>query len=248
MVSTVSAPRASTHGDRAAAQSSSRPLLLVRDLSKGFATSGGVIQVLQKAQFELHAKETVAVVGASGIGKSTLLHILGTLDRPDSGTVAYRGQDVFKLNDAQLASFRNEAIGFVFQFHHLLPEFSALENAMLPLLIQGSGRSEAVRAARELLCRVGLEERLDHRAVQLSGGEQQRVALARALVLKPMVLLADEPTGNLDKSNSQQIHDLLLELNREFDMMMIVVTHNAELAALMSRRVTIAEGKLVEQD
>jgi len=196
----------------------------------------------------LNAGETLAVVGPSGIGKSTLLHILGTLDRPDKGKVLFKGEEVFEFDDAKLARFRNKSVGFVFQFHHLLPEFSALENAMMPALISGLSKDRAGEAAEMILGRVGLKERLFHRVAKLSGGEQQRVALARALVLKPDILLADEPTGNLDKKNSEQVHDLLLELNQELGMTLVVVTHNMELANYMSRRVTIIDGLLVETD
>jgi len=220
-------------------------LIIVRDLCKKFSNGGASVNVLKNADFDLAAGETVAIVGASGIGKSTLLHILGTLDRPDSGKLLFRGDDVFSYDDLKLAQFRNESIGFVFQFHHLLPEFSSLENTMMPSLIRGTGRHEAVEAAEQILVRVGLKDRLHYRVGKLSGGEQQRVALARALVLKPALLLADEPTGNLDKSNSEHIHALLMELNQEFSMTLVVVTHNTALASFMSRRVTIADGKLL---
>ncbi|MGD8285551.1 MAG: ABC transporter ATP-binding protein [Desulfobacterales bacterium] len=204
------------------------------------------IEVLKDLNFDLQAGETAAIVGASGIGKSTLLHLLGTLDRPDSGELLFKGEDVFSYDDIRLAQFRNESVGFVFQFHHLLPEFTALENAMMPLLIQGRERRNAVTVAEEILIRVGLADRLHYRVGKLSGGEQQRVALARALILQPAVLLADEPTGNLDKINSEQVHTLLLELNQELSMTLVVVTHNMELASYMSRSVTIADGKLVD--
>ena len=204
------------------------------------------IEVLKDLNFDLQAGETAAIVGASGIGKSTLLHLLGTLDRPDSGELLFKGEDVFSYDDIRIAQFRNESVGFVFQFHHLLPEFTALENAMMPLLIQGRERRNAVTVAEEILIRVGLADRLHYRVGKLSGGEQQRVALARALILKPAVLLADEPTGNLDKINSEQVHTLLLELNQELSMTLVVVTHNMELASYMSRSVTIADGKLVD--
>ena len=219
-------------------------LIAVRNLNKSFANGGISIDILKGLNFDLPAGETVAIVGASGIGKSTLLHIIGTLDRPDSGELLFKGEDVFLFDNLKLARFRNESVGFVFQFHHLLPEFSALENAMMPALIQGTRKQHAAQAAEEVLVRVGLKDRLNYRVGKLSGGEQQRVALARALVLKPLVLLADEPTGNLDKTNSEHIHSLLMELNREFSMTLVVVTHNMELAACMSRRVTIVEGKL----
>ncbi len=222
----------------------SASFIIVRSLCKEFSNGGASINILKELNFDLAAGETVAIVGASGIGKSTLLHILGTLDRPDSGKLLFKGEDVFSYDDLKLAQFRNESIGFVFQFHHLLPEFSSVENTMMPALIKGTSKQEATQAAEDILVRVGLKDRLHYRVGKLSGGEQQRVALARALVLKPVLLLADEPTGNLDKSNSQHIHSLLMELNEEFSMTLVVVTHNMELASLMSRRVTIADGKL----
>jgi lipoprotein-releasing system ATP-binding protein len=219
-------------------------LITVRNLDKSFYNGGAHIDILKGVNFDLLSGETLAIVGASGIGKSTLLHILGTLDRPDSGKLLFKGEDVFLFDDVKLAKFRNEAVGFVFQFHHLLPEFSAAENVMMPALIQGMKKRNAAEAAEEILIRVGLKERLHYRVGKLSGGEQQRVALARALILKPAVLLADEPTGNLDKSNSEHIHALLLELNQEFLMTLVVVTHNLELASRMFRRVTITDGKI----
>jgi lipoprotein-releasing system ATP-binding protein len=222
----------------------SDPLLTARRLCKRFRNGGAVVSVLQGLDFDLGRGETVAIIGASGIGKSTLLHILGTLDRPDSGSLNIAGDNILEYPDDRLARFRNESIGFVFQFHHLLPEFSALENTMMPALIQGWARSRAAEAATAILERVGLEKRLDYRVGMLSGGEQQRVALARALVLRPPILLADEPTGNLDRANSDQVHRLLLELNAEIGMTLVAVTHNLELAAFMSRRVTLLEGRL----
>jgi lipoprotein-releasing system ATP-binding protein len=213
-------------------------LIAVRGVCKGYRNGGAVVQVLEGLDFDLEAGETIAIIGASGIGKSTLLHILGTLDRPDSGRLYFKGESIFDYPDARLANFRNERIGFVFQFHHLLPEFSALENTMMPALIRGWRRERAALAASEIL--------VDYRVGKLSGGEQQRVALARALVLRPPFLLADEPTGNLDRTNSHQIHRLLLELNRELGMTLVVVTHNLELAACMSKRVTLAEGRLAQ--
>ncbi len=219
-------------------------LISARNLCKSFTNGGARIEILKDLNFELTAAETIAIVGASGIGKSTLLHILGTLDRPDSGQLFFKGEDVLSYNDVSLASFRNQSVGFVFQFHHLLPEFNAIENTMMPALIGGTNKRRAVETAEELLVKVGLKDRLRYRVGKLSGGEQQRVALARALVLKPAVLLADEPTGNLDESNSEQIHSLLIELNREFSMTLVVVTHNSQLASFMSRCVTITDGKL----
>ena len=221
-------------------------LVTIKGLYKSFNNSKARLDILKGVNFDLKTGETLSVVGPSGIGKSTFLHILGTLDRPDKGKILYRGDDVFLFNDEKLAKFRNEFIGFVFQFHHLLPEFSALENTMMPALIKGDPKNGAREAAEEILVRVGLKDRLSHRVGKLSGGEQQRVALARALVLKPVILLADEPTGNLDKKNSQQVHDLILELNKELQMTIVVVTHNLELASYMSRCVTVVDGLLVE--
>jgi lipoprotein-releasing system ATP-binding protein len=219
----------------------------IRELSKSFDSSGTPIEIIKGVDFDISQGETLAIVGASGIGKSTLLHILGTLDRPDSGRVLYKGEDVFSFGGSELARFRNQSIGFMFQFHHLLPEFSALENAMMPALISGFSKKDAGAAAESILVRVGLQDRLSHRVGKLSGGEQQRVALARALVLKPGVLLADEPTGNLDQRNSEQVHDLLFELNQELAMTMVVVTHNMQLASYMTRCVTIIDGQLVDE-
>ncbi len=221
-------------------------LVLARDLKKSYLSSGSKIDILKAVDLTLMAGETVAIVGASGIGKSTLLQILGTLDQPDSGNLWFQRKNIFKLNPLQLASFRNSSIGFVFQFHHLLPEFTALENAMMPGLIKGLSKSISINLAEKILVRVGLKSRLQHPVTKLSGGEQQRVALARALVLKPPLLLADEPTGNLDQKNSEQVHELLMELNRELNMTMVVVTHNMKLASYMDRRVTILDGKLAE--
>ena len=226
----------------------SNRLITARGLNKSFRNGNVSIDIFKGANFDLGLGETVAVVGASGIGKSTLLHILGTLDQPDSGKLLFRGNNVFLFDKMGLARFRNESIGFVFQFHHLLPGFSAVENTMMPVLIKGLSKRKAVKTAEKILVRVGLKDRLFHEVGKLSGGEQQRVALARALVLKPAILLADEPTGNLDRKNSEQVHDLLLELNRELRMTLVVVTHNMELASYMSRKVTIINEQLVEMD
>jgi lipoprotein-releasing system ATP-binding protein len=226
----------------------SRAFIEVRDLWKSFDDKKARIEILKGADFKIAPAETLAIVGPSGIGKSTFLNLLGTLDRPDKGSVLFQGENVFRFDNEKLAGFRNESIGFVFQFHHLLPEFSALENAMMPCLIKGISKEMAIEAAEHILVRVGLENRLHHRVTDLSGGEQQRVALARALVLNPSVLLADEPTGNLDKKNSEQVHNLLLSLNEELGMVLVVVTHNLELASLMSKRVTILDGQMAEMD
>ncbi|WP_084503222.1 ABC transporter ATP-binding protein [Desulfatirhabdium butyrativorans] len=230
--------------DRFAAEGS--PLLTCKGLKKVFNGSKSPIVILDGVDFELHAGQTVAVVGPSGIGKSTFLHLLGGLDRPDGGQIWFQGRDILHLDPLRLARFRNASIGFVFQFHHLLPEFSALENTMMPALIQGMPRKRAMSIAERILERVGLSERSHHRVSLLSGGEQQRVALARALVLNPALLLADEPTGNLDQANGQAVHALLKELNTEYRMSMIVVTHNPDLAKLMQRQVTIQNASLVE--
>lgn len=220
------------------------PMLEAHGLYKSFQGSQKPLQVIKNLNVSLNTQETLAVVGASGIGKSTLLHLLGTLDRPDQGTLKFKGENVLQFSDQRLAQFRNLTMGFVFQFHHLLPEFSALENTMMPALIQGKDAGQAARASEAILVRVGLKERLHQKATELSGGEQQRVALARALILKPAILLADEPTGNLDKQNSDQVHQLLLELNSEMGMAIVVVTHNTELASYMARQATLVDGQL----
>jgi lipoprotein-releasing system ATP-binding protein len=222
-------------------------LLEAVGISKSFKNGHPPLMVLDHLNLSLTRQETLAVVGASGIGKSTLLHILGTLDRPDAGSLYFDGDDVFQYNDVQLARFRNQTMGFVFQFHHLLPEFTALENTMMPAIIQGMDKSRARNAAETILVRMGLSHRLHQKATQLSGGEQQRVALARAVALNPSILLADEPTGNLDKNNSEQIHQLLTELNQEMGMAIVVVTHNMALASIMQRQATIVDGKLEYQ-
>jgi lipoprotein-releasing system ATP-binding protein len=219
-------------------------LLAVADLTKSFGTGAGKVDVLNGINLEVAAGETIALVGASGAGKSTLLHILGTLDRPTSGRVLFNGEDVFRQNDTALASFRNRFIGFVFQFHHLLPEFSALENTMMPALISGMKKAEAEGIAVELLKDVGLSHRVTHRPGELSGGEQQRVAIARALVLSPRLLLADEPTGNLDMKLSDEIHDLLAEIHRNKGITLIVVTHNERLADRMEKIIRMADGRI----
>ncbi len=230
----------------AAENSRPEPLLQVSNICKHYLSGGNRIDILKNASFELFSGEAVGVVGASGIGKSTFLHLIGTLEPPNQGRLLFEGKDVFGLSSNALAKLRNESIGFVFQFHHLLPEFSTLENTMMPLLIKGIRGPDAQNAAEEILVRVGLKDRLNHRVLNLSGGEQQRVALARALVLKPKLLLADEPTGNLDRQNSEQVHELLMELNNEFGMAMVVVMpHNMGLAAYMRRRVTILDGRIV---
>lgn len=219
----------------------------VRDLSKVYTHGGISLPVLQSVELSLAAGDRVAVVGASGVGKSTFLQILGTLDLPTAGSITFDGEELTTMTPARLAAFRNRSIGFVFQFHHLLPEFTALENVMMPALIQGSSAAKARSRARDILGRVGLTHRLTHRPSELSGGEQQRVALARAMVLEPPLLLADEPTGNLDRATGEAIHELFLDLNRERGSTVLVVTHNHELAAMMPRRLRMVDGgRLVE--
>lgn len=204
------------------------------------------MEVLKGIDLVFSQGERSAIVGASGVGKTTLLHILGTLDRPTSGSVLYEGKDIFTLNERDLALFRNREIGFVFQFHHLLPEFNALENTMMPCLIQGISKKEAAIRAEAILFSVGLKDRLFHKPGELSGGEQQRVAVARALVLEPKVLLADEPTGNLDTKTGESVFDLLQELNQIKGITLIIVTHNLKLANQMPRQIQLINGKAKE--
>jgi lipoprotein-releasing system ATP-binding protein len=212
---------------------------------KTFTTNGNLVEVIKGLDLDVYAGETLAVVGASGVGKSTLLHILGTLERPTQGTVIWEGEEVFALDDRRLAAFRNRKIGFVFQFHYLLPEFDALENVMMPALIARIPKPQAREDAEAILVRVGLGHRLRHRVSTLSGGEQQRVAVARALVLKPEVLLADEPTGNLDPHSGSQVQELLLDLNREQGLTSVIVTHNLELARVLTRQITLVDGRAI---
>jgi len=201
------------------------------------------VEVLKGVDLNFSRGERAAIVGASGVGKTTLLHVLGTLDRPTGGKVFYEGKDIYALNEKELALFRNREIGFVFQFHHLLPEFSALENTMMPCLIQGIPKKESASRAEAILTLVGLKERLSHKPGELSGGEQQRVAVARALVLEPKVLLADEPTGNLDTKTGESVFDLLQQLNQIKGVTLIVVTHNLKLAEKLSRQIQLIDGK-----
>ncbi len=221
------------------------PLMELRDVSKGFHDHSGRVDILEQARLKILPGEAIAVVGASGIGKSTLLHIMGTLDKPDAGQVFCQGQDLFAMTAQELDNFRNACIGFVFQFHYLLQGFTALENVMIPGLIRGETKKEIKKKALHMLERVGLEDRAAHRVEDLSGGEQQRTAIARALVLEPAVLLADEPTGNLDQANSDAVHGLLRELNQALGMSLVLVTHHTGLARMMDRQVTLEAGKIV---
>jgi lipoprotein-releasing system ATP-binding protein len=221
-------------------------LIQVEGLEKFFHTRQHRVDVLKGLNLEIGMGDTLAVVGASGSGKSTLLYLLGTLDRPSGGRILFEGQSLFEASAPDLARLRNEKIGFVFQFHHLLPEFSAVENAMMPLLIAREGRKEAREKAEALLVQLGLGERLRHRVGELSGGEQQRVAIARALIRAPRLILADEPTGNLDRKTGEQIIDLFNELNREKGITFLMVTHNLDLSKRFRRMVEIVDGRAVE--
>jgi lipoprotein-releasing system ATP-binding protein len=222
-------------------------IIRVQDLRKSFrlpGEEGRTLDVLNGVTLEIGKGQIVGIVGASGAGKSTLLHIMGTLDRPTSGTVLYDGEDVFGLTDEKLARFRNRKVGFVFQFHHLLPEFTAQENTAMPAMIRGVARDEALALAAEELRRVGLAERLDHKPPELSGGEQQRVAVARALINSPLVVLADEPTGNLDSANASAIHEMLIGLSRERGQTFVIVTHNEKIAKEADRIIRLFDGHI----
>jgi lipoprotein-releasing system ATP-binding protein len=222
------------------------PLLEARAVHKSYWMGEKEIHVLRGATFALQAGEMASLVGPSGVGKSTFLHVIGTLDPPTSGDVVFDGQPWSQMSEEELAVFRNRTVGFVFQFHYLLPEFTALQNAAMPGLINRLGRDEAEERAREMLDVVGLRHRLDHKPGELSGGEQQRVALARALVQKPRLLLADEPTGNLDEATGEGIHQLLVELNQKLGIAAIVVTHNPRLAERMPRRLRLQDGLVID--
>lgn len=220
------------------------PLIVASGLVKGYKTPAGYLSVLQGLDLVIDAGEMLAITGASGVGKSTLLHVLGTLDRPEEGRLAVGGEDALSLGETHLRQFRNRTLGFVFQFHHLLPEFTALENVMMPLLIARRREVEARRHAQALLGELGLSERAHHRPGMLSGGEQQRVAVARALVHSPRALLADEPTGNLDQETGARLHDLLRRLNRDRGITVVVATHNERLAGACDRTLRLESGRL----
>ncbi len=224
---------------------SAAPIVLeCRDLCRSFSEAGQVLQVVRDVQLRVAAGERIAVVGASGSGKTTLLQLLGGLDRPTGGEVWVAGQSMSELSNTQRGVLRNRAIGFVYQFHHLLPEFSALENVAMPLLIRGTDARVASGQARELLTKVGLAQRLEHKPAQLSGGERQRAAVARALITQPAVVLADEPTGNLDGPTGERVFQIMLDLNRQLATSLVVVTHEPRLAARMDRVLVLKAGRL----
>ena len=220
------------------------PLVQARGLEKRYVDGPAVVEVLRGLDLDIAAGERVAVIGESGVGKSTLLHLLGCLDGPTGGSLMIDGVDVSSRSEAEIAAFRNRTVGFVFQFHHLLGDFSALENVMLPALIARESPREARSRAAALLTRVGLKDRLDHRPGELSGGEQQRVAVARGVMCRPRLLLADEPTGNLDPATGERVHELLLELNAECGATLVVATHNDRLAAAMERTLRLVGGRI----
>ena len=213
-------------------------MIEVKNIRKSF----GDLEVLKGVNLSVEKGEIVAIVGKSGAGKTTLLQIIGTLDRPTSGQVLIDGKDVFAMNDKQLAAFRNKNIGFIFQFHQLLPEFTALENVMIPAMIAGEKRSLMEQRAKSLLCELGLADRLDHKPKELSGGEKQRVAAARAMMMSPDIILADEPSGSLDESNKKELHRLLREMREKFNQTILIVTHDKESAAISDRVLEIVDG------
>jgi len=219
-------------------------VLELEDIHKSFIHNGNQIKVLKGIDLMIHPGDSLAIMGASGVGKSTLLNIMGTLEPPSEGMVRFETQDVNEMNEASLCRLRNQDLGFVFQFHHLLPEFDALENTIMPALIARLKKKKAIEMAMEILIKVGLEKRLNHRIGELSGGEQQRVAIARALIMKPKLLLADEPTGNLDRITGEGIIDLLIRLNSEERLGIIVATHNKALAEKMSQQMEIVDGQI----
>lgn len=215
-------------------------MIQANNISKNY----GSLAVLKEVSFTIQSGEVISIVGASGAGKTTLLQILGTLDTPDSGLLTINNQQVTSLNNKQVAAFRNENIGFVFQFHNLLPEFTALENVVLPALIAGKNKTEATVRAQELLEKLGLNARVHHKPNELSGGEKQRVAVARALMNQPKLILADEPSGNLDSKNAEELHQLFFELRKEFQQTFVIVTHNPDLAKMSDRTLQLVDGKL----
>ncbi len=227
--------------EETAAQS---PMLTFNGVSKSFEHLGSTIDVLGGIDLELYPADSLSITGASGVGKSTLLNIMGSLDPPSGGTVKFDGVNIYEMDPADLSRLRNREIGFVFQFHHLLPELNALENAMMPALIARYSKKQAMHMAEEVLCNVGLEMRMTHRAGELSGGEQQRVAIARALIMNPRLILGDEPTGNLDWATGEEIAELLFRLNREAGVAMVIATHNQKLAEKMWKKMELIDGRI----
>ena len=223
-------------------------MIEIRQLSKSFKTPAEELPVLRGLDFSVSGGEIVAIVGASGVGKSTLLHIMGALDAPTTGTVLYDGVDVFSLDEKGRTAFRNKTVGFVFQFHHLLPEFTAMENVIMPALISGIGRTSAEEKARALMEELGVYKRKDHRPGELSGGEQQRVAVARALILEPKAVLADEPTGNLDTTTGEDLVNLVLRLNKEKGITFVIATHNESLARKCDRILEMKDGQIFKKE
>ena len=220
-------------------------ILRAQSLNKSYKMNKKVrLDVLKNVSLEIEANKISVIVGASGAGKSTLLHLLGALDRPDSGKIIYKDENIFALSDDRLAKFRNKNIGFIFQFHHLLPEFTALENVSIPQMISGISLSDAAKKSKKLLGTVGLSERMEHKPAELSGGEQQRVAVARALANDPQIIFGDEPTGNLDSKNSESIHQLILELRDTLKVTFVIVTHNPNLVKLADKVFEIRDGKV----
>ena len=223
---------------------SEAPMLSLENVFKSFLHHGDVIEVLKGVSLVIRSCDSLAVMGASGVGKSTLLNIMGSLDPPSEGLVKFREFNMYEMDEGRLARLRNREIGFVFQFHHLLPELNALENTMMPALIARCSKKKAAGMAREVLVKVGLERRMTHRAGELSGGEQQRVAIARSLIMSPKLILGDEPTGNLDWVTGQEIADLLLQLNRDEGVAMVIATHNQRLAEKMSKKMELIDGRV----
>ena len=220
------------------------PILTFDGVSKSFLHLGSTIEVLRGIDLELYPADSLSITGASGVGKSTLLNIMGSLDPPSGGTVKFDGVNIYEMDPADLSRLRNREIGFVFQFHHLLPELNALENTMMPALIARYPKKQAMHMAEDVLCNVGLEMRMTHRAGELSGGEQQRVAIARALIMNPRLILGDEPTGNLDWATGEEIAELLFRLNRESGVAMVIATHNQKLAEKMSKKMELIDGRI----